>query len=135
MNIDMSLALRPWPTHDKSPQSIEEFIARINAERNGFKNLSQAVLQRQINNEKEDCGMMKDTSQDDMIEVSSQDGSENEEEQKKRLFLAREEVLRNIEYALVGFPPSPACLPLADSLSLPALRIKLLNQRSISLRC
>ncbi|KAJ2894397.1 hypothetical protein MKZ38_007563 [Zalerion maritima] len=99
MSSDAPLALRPWPTEDKGPQSVEEFIARIHADRGGFKNVSQAVLMEEMRREEENQLHTKGEDAGDEMDVCRDEAPENDEEQKKILLESRDEVLRNIDAA------------------------------------
>ncbi|KAI1442725.1 subunit 17 of mediator complex-domain-containing protein [Annulohypoxylon stygium] len=85
-------SLRPWPTGDKKPKNLSEFITRVNAERGGFRNMTEEKLREEIAAEK-----------DGQIEVDqSSDGEEEEEtdeDKLKNVMAAREEFLRNLESA------------------------------------
>lgn len=43
-----TFALSPLPIGDRKPKTIAEFIARVNAERGGFRNVTQDSLQKEI---------------------------------------------------------------------------------------
>lgn len=65
-----TFALSPLPVGDRRPKTIAEFIARVNAERGGFRNVTQDSLQKEI--EDEASGVvesmevdMKDDAEDD----------------------------------------------------------------------
>ncbi|KAI1092937.1 subunit 17 of mediator complex-domain-containing protein [Rostrohypoxylon terebratum] len=85
-------SLRPWPTGDKKPKNLSEFITRVNAERGGFRNMTEAKLREEIAAE-----------ENGQIEVDqSSDGEEEEEtddDKQKNVMAAREEFLRNLESA------------------------------------
>ncbi|KAI1080109.1 subunit 17 of mediator complex-domain-containing protein [Whalleya microplaca] len=84
-------SLRPWPINDKKPKNLAEFIARVNAERGGFRNLTEAKLRDEIK------------AQEDGVDVEGSDGESDSEEsdadKSKSVVVAREEILRNIEIA------------------------------------
>ncbi|KAI1105975.1 subunit 17 of mediator complex-domain-containing protein [Jackrogersella minutella] len=87
-------SLRPWPTGDKKPKNISEFISRVNTERGGFRNVTEDKLREEI------------ASQDDgRIEIDrSSDGEEEDEDEAdadktNQVMVAREEFLKNIEFA------------------------------------
>ncbi|KAI0008218.1 subunit 17 of mediator complex-domain-containing protein [Xylariaceae sp. FL0662B] len=86
-------SLRPWPINDKKPKNLGEFIARVNAERGGFRNLTEAKLRDEIK-----------AQEDGRANVEGADGSSDEEEEadsdkSKTVVAAREEFLKNIEIA------------------------------------
>ncbi|KAI1212506.1 subunit 17 of mediator complex-domain-containing protein [Annulohypoxylon truncatum] len=85
-------SLRPWPTGDKKPKNLSEFITRVNAERGGFRNVTEAKLREEIA-----------ALEDGHIEVDrSSDGEEEEEadvDKNNNVMVAREEFLKNLEFA------------------------------------
>lgn len=88
-------SLRPWPTGDKKPKKLGEFIARVNAERGGFRNVTEMELREELH-AKEDGRNQSAASSPDSdsdMEVDS-DGAKS-----KTTLEAREEFLRNIEFA------------------------------------
>ncbi|KAI5922281.1 subunit 17 of mediator complex-domain-containing protein [Camillea tinctor] len=95
-NISTSpFSLRPWPTGDKKPKNLAEFIGRVNAERNGFRNVTEATLHDELKAEDDGDGRMEI----DEVEGSSEDEAEVEADKSKTVFAAREDFLRNIESA------------------------------------
>ncbi|KAI0883863.1 subunit 17 of mediator complex-domain-containing protein [Annulohypoxylon maeteangense] len=85
-------SLRPWPTGDKKPKNLSEFITRVNAERGGFRNMTETELREEIA-----------AQEDGHIEVDrSSDGEEEEEtdtDKPKNVMITREEFLKNLEFA------------------------------------
>ncbi|KAK5635743.1 hypothetical protein RRF57_011455 [Xylaria bambusicola] len=95
-NNQTPFSLRPWPTGDKKPQNLAEFIARVNAQPGGFRNLNEAELRQEIQAKEQG------TLEDGGIEGSDEeedDEEEAEEAKGKTALVAREEFLRNIESA------------------------------------
>ncbi|KAI1365451.1 subunit 17 of mediator complex-domain-containing protein [Xylaria arbuscula] len=92
-------SLRPWPTGDKKPQNLAEFIARVNAQNGGFRNLNEAELRQEIESMKrgtlDDHGIQGSDVEDD----DAEDADEGDEAKHKNALVAREEFLRNIEFA------------------------------------
>ncbi|KAI1635983.1 subunit 17 of mediator complex-domain-containing protein [Biscogniauxia mediterranea] len=86
-------SLRPWPTGDKKPKNLGEFIARVNTERSGFRNVTEAKLRDEIKAQEE--GHMDL----DEADGSSDDEEETEADKSKTVVAAREEFLKNIEFA------------------------------------
>lgn len=90
-----AFSLRPWPTGDKKPKNIGEFITRINSERGGFRNVTEAELRDEI--------VAKDEGRLDAGNGSPEGDSDSDEEaevdKSKTTLAAREEFLRNIEFA------------------------------------
>ncbi|KAH9895510.1 subunit 17 of mediator complex-domain-containing protein [Xylariomycetidae sp. FL2044] len=92
-NGPSSFSLRPWPIGDKKPKNLGEFIARINADRGGFRNVTEAKLRDEV--QAKDEGRM---------DVDRSDGSSDSEDEPdstkpKTVAAAREDFLRNIEFA------------------------------------
>lgn len=84
-------SLRPWPIGDKKPKNLGEFIARVNAERGGFRNVTEAQLREEIA-----------AQENGHVEVERSSDEEEEEEESdadkgKNVMEAREEVLKNLE--------------------------------------
>ncbi|KAI0540432.1 subunit 17 of mediator complex-domain-containing protein [Xylaria digitata] len=97
-NNQTPFSLRPWPTGDKKPQNLADFISRVNAQPNGFRNLNEADLRREIQ------AKQQGTLEDDGVDGSEEDDDDNDEEEAdevkgKTAAVAREEFLRNIEFA------------------------------------
>jgi mediator of RNA polymerase II transcription subunit 17, fungi type len=89
-----SFSLRPWPTGDRKPKNLAEFIARVNAERGAFRNVTEESLKEEIRvREQEDP-----TGADDVEMAGSEAGEQDEETEAKDLNAARNEMLKNIEY-------------------------------------
>ncbi|KAI1263887.1 subunit 17 of mediator complex-domain-containing protein [Xylariaceae sp. FL1019] len=93
-------SLRPWPIADKQPKNIADFIARVNAAPDGFRNLDEAALRQQLHAQQQRGPDTFDTDDD------ADDGDEAEEGQgeadadkAKTVAVARDEFLRNIEFA------------------------------------
>lgn len=66
-----TFALPPLPVGDRKPKSIADFIARVNAERGGFRNVTQDSLDKEI--EDETNGLVE------AMEVDTKDASETED--------------------------------------------------------
>ena len=41
-------SLRPWPTGDRKPKNLAEFVTRVSAERGGFRNVTEEILRTEI---------------------------------------------------------------------------------------
>ncbi|KAH6648771.1 subunit 17 of mediator complex-domain-containing protein [Truncatella angustata] len=89
-------SLRPWPTGDKKPKSLGEFITRVNAERGGFRNVTEAELREEV--QAKDEGRMDGSNSSPDGEADSDDDAADGEK-PKTIIEAREEFLRNIEFA------------------------------------
>ncbi|KAI1848261.1 hypothetical protein JX266_005974 [Neoarthrinium moseri] len=88
-------SLRPWPTGDKKPKNLGEFIARVNAERGGFRNVTEAELREEA--QAQDEGRLTSANGSPGGESDSDDDAEADK--SKTIIEAREEFLRNIEMA------------------------------------
>lgn len=88
---------------DRKPKNLPEFIARINSSHpGGFRCVSQAALQKEVEERKQKQNADPDTT-DALMGEGEGDGSEEEPEAEavKDVRAARDEVLRNIEYVKV----------------------------------
>lgn len=85
-------SLRPWPIGDKKPKTLGEFIARVNAEKGGFRNVTEEKLREQIAAEEEGRAEIERPSSS-----SSSEEEETDADKTKNILEAREEVLRNLE--------------------------------------
>lgn len=88
-------SLRPWPTGDKKPHNLAEFISRVNAQPGGFRNLNQADLRREIQAGQQ--GRVEDDAANSSEAEEEEDDDEVEEVKGKTATVAREEFLKNIE--------------------------------------
>ncbi|CAD6443785.1 d316de0b-e674-447d-8bce-7a5d8d82e475 [Sclerotinia trifoliorum] len=87
------ISLRPAPTPANSSIPLPLLIARINAERGGFRNLSEDSLRQEI----AEAELGED---DEENESSSEDGeAEEEPDRMKELLTARDEILGQLEHA------------------------------------
>ncbi|KAH8157892.1 hypothetical protein CIB48_g10348 [Xylaria polymorpha] len=88
-------SLRPWPIGDKKPKNLAEFIARVNARPGGFRSLNEAELRRKVQ-EKQQGSL-----DDDGMDTSEGEGDDDEVEEAKgkTALVAREEFLKNIDFA------------------------------------
>ncbi|KAI0384328.1 subunit 17 of mediator complex-domain-containing protein [Hypomontagnella monticulosa] len=87
-------SLRPWPIGDKKPKNLAEFIARVNAQPGGFRNLTEAKLRERIAAEENGNAEAEGSSEED--EEEEEDTSADK---SKTVAAAREEFLKNIEFA------------------------------------
>lgn len=88
-------SLRPWPTGDKKPKNLGEFIARVNAERGGFRNVAETELRDEVR--AKDQGRVNGDGSSPEGESDSEDEADGEK--SKTIIEAREEFLKNIEVA------------------------------------
>lgn len=90
------LSLRPAPSTGSDSIPLPVLIARINAERGGFRNLSEDSLRQEI--AEAELGGSEEEN-----ESSSEDGeAEEEPDRMKELLTAREEILGQLEYATLA---------------------------------
>lgn len=95
-------SVRPLqPLNDRRPKNLSEFISRVNAQAGGFRNVRQDELQKQVEEKRQK--LHHDGNDDD---VHMYDGTADEEDEQadsdsetKDLTAARNNMLRNIEYA------------------------------------
>ncbi|GAP84482.2 putative mediator of RNA polymerase II transcription subunit 17 [Rosellinia necatrix] len=96
-NSQMPFSLRPWPIGDKKPQNLVDFISRVNSQPGGFRELDEAQLRRDI------LGKQQGALEDDAFNSSEDEDDEDEEESEdakgKTAIVAREEFMRNIDFA------------------------------------
>jgi len=109
---DSPFSLRPTPAGDRKPKNLAEFIGRVNSSDGGFRNLREDDLRKQIEAQKN--GIVDSTNAD------TTDGSDNEDDAEPAgdIRVARDEILRNIEYELPPSPLPPRLLSSQPALSL-----------------
>jgi mediator of RNA polymerase II transcription subunit 17, fungi type len=88
-------SLRPWPTGDRRPKDIGEFISRINTE-GGFRNITETELREEIKAQEE--GRDLDNG-DGASEVESRSDEEEEADKAKPIEQTKMEVIRQIDQA------------------------------------
>ncbi|TWU75137.1 RNA polymerase II mediator complex subunit [Metarhizium rileyi] len=88
------LSLRPFPVADKAPKNLAEFIARVNTQTGGFRDVTETKLQNDIKSRAE----VVNGADSDPDDVDMSDAGHDEESSKDPA-VARIEVLRNIEIA------------------------------------
>ncbi|KAI1825014.1 subunit 17 of mediator complex-domain-containing protein [Xylaria intraflava] len=93
-NTQTPFSLRPWPTGDKKPKTLAEFISRVNAKPNGFRHLNETQLRQEIQAKQQ--GRVEDGGIDGS---SDEEDEEDDEVKEKTAVVAREEFLRNIDFA------------------------------------
>lgn len=87
------LSLRPFPVADKAPQNLAEFIARVNTQSGGFRDVTENKLQDEIKSSQVVNGADTDPEDVDMSDLG------HDEEPVKDAALVRMDVLKNIECA------------------------------------
>ncbi|KAK0655786.1 subunit 17 of mediator complex-domain-containing protein [Cercophora newfieldiana] len=85
------LALQPPPPPSRGPQSVAEFIQRVNAEPGGFRALNQNEIRKQIE-------ARKNKGESD-VEMADAEEADDEPSKTNELLAAREELMRNINAA------------------------------------
>lgn len=91
----MPLSLRPIPVSDQKPKNLAEFIARINAQPDGFRGISETKLRVEAANIEN--GHLPSTEDHD-VDMSDGEGDEDQDSSSVDPMQARMEVLKNIEY-------------------------------------
>lgn len=94
-NGQAPFSLRPWPTGDKNPQNLADFISRVNAQPGGFRNLSEAELRKDIQSQQ--YGRIENGGSPISEEEDEGENDEAEETTGKSAVLAREDFLKNVE--------------------------------------
>ncbi|TLS22141.1 uncharacterized protein PpBr36_09783 [Pyricularia pennisetigena] len=93
-------SLRPWPTGDKKPKTMGEFIARANAAPGGFRSLNADDLRAQIEARKTGTPPVEPSTHMDLDPASdSEEEGDDQTLTTEALRKARDEVLKNIEIA------------------------------------
>ncbi|KXJ93694.1 subunit 17 of mediator complex-domain-containing protein [Microdochium bolleyi] len=90
-------SLRPWPTGDKKPKNLGEFVARVNAEPGGFRSVTEDKL-------REDIRALEETdpaspSSDDENDDDEADETKDDDDNTKDAIAARDEFFRNCDHA------------------------------------
>ncbi|KAM3558870.1 hypothetical protein MY1884_003762 [Beauveria asiatica] len=121
------LSMRPFPVADKSPKSLADFIARVNALPGGFRSVTETSLEEELDARRDGTTTAaaaaaaageEGAAQDDDVDMSDDANADDDEEDDdedtaaKDPMTARMEVLRNIDTA------SNTAMLTLDSLSL-----------------
>lgn len=97
---DRPFSLQPRPAQQRGPQSIVEFIRRVNAEPGGFRGLNSADLRRQIGLQRSKDDADREDDDVDMAGAASEAGSDDDDDDAdadaKDIVAARDEILRTI---------------------------------------
>ncbi|KAL8660857.1 MAG: hypothetical protein Q9202_006141 [Teloschistes flavicans] len=92
MADQLSVSLRAWPSDDKTTESLPFLIARINEQRGGFQNITEASLQEEIReSDADDSKMLEGTEVGEEAEDHNDVKSKGEE-----LAAAREEIIKQV---------------------------------------
>lgn len=98
MEHQSPFSLRPWPRGDKKPKNIEEFVQRVSAERNGFRNVKEADLVEEI--KAHAAGAANLDNNQGSPDGDSESETEAESDKKEKTAIeARDDFLRNLEAA------------------------------------
>jgi mediator of RNA polymerase II transcription subunit 17 len=89
------ISLRSWPstTKDNGPNALPTIIQRINFERGGFQNITEESLRQEIAEAELSNGGADEND-------SSDEEDEEEPDRLKEVMTARDEMIKQIEYAL-----------------------------------
>ncbi|KAK7751124.1 RNA polymerase II mediator complex subunit [Diatrype stigma] len=90
-------SLRPWPTADKKkPKNIREFVSRISIERGTFRNVpTEAELREEVEQQAQQVAQVDD----DVMEGLSESEDDADADKSKSAWLARQDLLAQLEYA------------------------------------
>lgn len=92
MADQLSVSLRAWPSDDKTTESLPFLIARINEQRGGFQNITEASLQEEIRESDAD-----DSKTLEGTEVGAEAEDHNDAKSKgEELAAAREEIIKQV---------------------------------------
>ncbi|KAK5663172.1 hypothetical protein OQA88_6589 [Cercophora sp. LCS_1] len=83
------LSLQPPPAPNRGPQTVADFIQRVNAEPGGFRGLDQDELRRQIE-------ASRHNAEDDVEMLDAEEDTDAPAAKTKELVAAREDLMRNI---------------------------------------
>lgn len=93
-------SLRPWPTGDKKPKHLNEFVTRISVERGGFHNVpTEAEIREEAKIEEAQQQQLARLGGDDAMEdvSESEEGDDADATKLKSAWVARQEFLMNLE--------------------------------------
>lgn len=100
-----ALSLRPYPVSSRAPKNVADFIARVNAQPGGFRDLTEQRLRdaeleearRKGHTARQDAAMSEAGDQDEGDEDEDEDEEQAQEDAAKELEQTRADVLRSIE--------------------------------------
>lgn len=72
-----SFALRPLPCGDRRPKNLAEFIQRVNTERDGFLNVTEESLRKEMEAETNDIVESKEVDMADADDDQAEDTSDH----------------------------------------------------------
>lgn len=94
-NPPSSFALRPLPLGDRRPQNLSEFILRVNAERGGFRNVTEESMREEMQAEIDD---IFESQEADILKDEPDDGEQPGQIGPKEFNEALETVYLQAEY-------------------------------------
>ncbi|KAJ1336110.1 mediator of RNA polymerase II transcription subunit 17 [Microdochium nivale] len=89
-------SLRPWPTGDKKPKNLGEFVARVHAEPGGFRSVSEDQLRDDI--KAQDGADLSSPSSAEDNDDQDDEAAQNDDDTKDAI-AAREEFFRSCDHA------------------------------------
>lgn len=95
LNPSSSFALGPLPVGDRRPKNLSEFIQRVNAERGGFRNVTEDKMREEL--EAEADGVVESKEADAMM-IDSDDGQNADKIGPEEFSKALEEVYQQVGY-------------------------------------
>ncbi|KAK4192475.1 subunit 17 of mediator complex-domain-containing protein [Podospora australis] len=122
---DRPFKLQPQPVASRGPQTIEEFIQRVNAEPGGFRALNEADIRKAI---EERNNAPENDEQDD--DVDMEETSDTDDAPEKDIATVRAELLQSTEGALRTSNWALDFISLLISKENPALASTTLNQHT-----
>jgi len=84
-----ALSLRTWPSNDNDASALRSQISRIHAQRGNFRNISEEILEKEINTAETDSTTKED-------EPSSDDEEEEKPDPAKDLNAAKEQMIQQV---------------------------------------
>lgn len=94
-----TFALNPLPLGNRGPKNLSEFIQRVNAERGGFRNITEDGLREEAEAERNGVVESKEV---DMISGKSEDEESADQIGPEEFGAAVNEVYQQAEYVLRG---------------------------------
>jgi mediator of RNA polymerase II transcription subunit 17 len=84
--------VRPWPRGDKKPKNLAEFIARVNIEKKGFRNVTEESLREEIAEQQRTQGGEEEK------DAECEEGADGAGVDDKDIRVVREQMLRDVEW-------------------------------------
>ncbi|KAH7037101.1 subunit 17 of mediator complex-domain-containing protein [Microdochium trichocladiopsis] len=92
-------SLRPWPTGDKKPKNLAEFVARVHAEPGGFRSVTEDKLRDDIKALDDTAGLDQPDSSSSDDDSDDGDDETKDDEDTKDAIAARDEFFRSCDHA------------------------------------